>query len=165
MWVSHVSKPLGVLFLHSPTSCTTYTASIPTDHLLSIFLTPQPPVIYAPRPHRIRFERVFLFSYTNLSTVRKEGFLSRGVLDVKRVLCNRCNKMALDNLLLSFYGRDMRVYLNASEVAKLLNVDRATVTRWIKKGVIKGVQRPTSTQQWRIPMSSYEDLIKYRESR
>ena len=73
--------------------------------------------------------------------------------------------MALDNSLLSFYGRDMRVYLNASEVAKLLNVDRATVTRWIKKGVIKGVQRPTSTQQWRIPMSSYEELIQYRESR
>ena len=59
----------------------------------------------------------------------------------------------------------MKVYLNASEVAKLLNVDRATVTRWIKKGVIKGVQRPTNTQQWRIPMSSYEDLIKYNESR
>ena len=73
--------------------------------------------------------------------------------------------MTLDNSLLSFYGRDMRVYLNASEVAKLLNVDRATVTRWIKKGVIKGVQRPTRTQQWRIPMSSYEELIKYRESR
>ena len=72
--------------------------------------------------------------------------------------------MALDNSLLSFYGRDMRVYLNASEVAKLLNVDRATVTRWIKKGVIKGVQRPTNTQQWRIPMASYEELVKYNES-
>ena len=73
--------------------------------------------------------------------------------------------MSLDNLLQSFYGRDMRVYLNASEVAKLLNVDRATVTRWIKKGVVKGVQRPSTTQQWRIPMSSYEELIQYRESR
>jgi excisionase family DNA binding protein len=73
--------------------------------------------------------------------------------------------MALDNRLESFYCRCMKVYLNASEVAKLLNVDRATVTRWIKKGVIKGVQRPTNTQQWRIPMSSYEDLIKYNESR
>ncbi len=73
--------------------------------------------------------------------------------------------MALDKLLQSSYGRDMRAYLNASEVAKMLNVDRATVTRWIKKGVVKGVQRPTSTQQWRIPLSSYEELIKYRESR
>ena len=59
----------------------------------------------------------------------------------------------------------MRAYLNATEVAKLLNVDRATLTRWIKKGVIKGVERPTNTQQWRIPISSYEELIKYRESR
>jgi excisionase family DNA binding protein len=59
----------------------------------------------------------------------------------------------------------MKAFFNASEVAKLLNVDRATVTRWIKKGVIKGVHRPTRTQQWRIPMSSYEDLIQYRENR
>ncbi len=73
--------------------------------------------------------------------------------------------MSLDNLLQSFYCGYMRMYLNASEVAKLLNVDRATVTRWIKKGVIKGVQRPTNTQQWRIPMSSYEELIKHHESR
>jgi excisionase family DNA binding protein len=73
--------------------------------------------------------------------------------------------MSLDNPLESFYCGYMKVYLNASEIAKLLRVDRATVTRWIKKGVIKGVQRPTNTQQWRIPMSSYEELIKYRESR
>jgi len=59
----------------------------------------------------------------------------------------------------------VKLFLNAAEVAKLLNVDRATVTRWIKKGVIKGVQRPTNTQQWRIPISSYEELIKHNESR
>ena len=59
----------------------------------------------------------------------------------------------------------MKAYLNASEVAKLLNVDRATVSRWIKKGVLKGVFRPDDKQQWRIPLSSYEDLLKYRESR
>ena len=59
----------------------------------------------------------------------------------------------------------MKAYLNASEVAKLLNVDRATVARWIKKGVIKGVFRPDDQQQWRIPFSSYEELLKYRESR
>ena len=55
--------------------------------------------------------------------------------------------------------------MNASEVAKLLNVDRATVSRWIKKGVLKGVFRPDDQQQWRIPLSSYEDLVKNRESR
>jgi len=59
----------------------------------------------------------------------------------------------------------MKAYLNASEVAKLLNVDRATVSRWIKKGVLKGVFRPDDQQQWRIPLSSYEDLVKNRESR
>jgi excisionase family DNA binding protein len=59
----------------------------------------------------------------------------------------------------------MKAYLNASEVARLLNVDRATVTRWVKKGVIKGVIRPKDTQNWRIPFSSLEELLKQRESR
>lgn len=54
----------------------------------------------------------------------------------------------------------MKAYLNASEVAKLLGVDRATVSRWIKQGVIKGVVRPAGKLQWRIPFSSYEDLVK-----
>jgi excisionase family DNA binding protein len=54
----------------------------------------------------------------------------------------------------------MRGYLNASEVAKLLKVDRATVTRWIKKGIIKNVIRPEGTQNYRIPISAYEELIK-----
>jgi excisionase family DNA binding protein len=53
----------------------------------------------------------------------------------------------------------MKHFLNAAEVAKLLNIDRATVTRWIKKGMIKGVRRPNGTQQWRIPLSSYGELI------
>ncbi len=59
----------------------------------------------------------------------------------------------------------MKVYLNASEAARILNVDRATVTRWIKKGVIRGVVRPENTQQWRIPMASCEELLKQYESR
>ena len=59
----------------------------------------------------------------------------------------------------------MKAHLNASEVAKLLNVNRATVTRWVKKGVIKGVIRPEHTQNWRIPLSSAEELLKQRESR
>jgi len=59
----------------------------------------------------------------------------------------------------------MKAFLNASEVAKLLNVDRATVSRWIKKGVVKGVFRPDDKQQWRIPFSSYEELLNYHENR
>ncbi len=71
----------------------------------------------------------------------------------------------IDNILQSFYCRAMKAYLNASEVARLLNVDRATVTRWIKKGVIKGAVRPENTQNWRIPFSSAEVLLKQYESR
>lgn len=66
---------------------------------------------------------------------------------------------------MNLYCRDMKVYLNASEAARILNVDRATVARWIKKGAIKGVIRPENTQQWRIPMSSCEELLKHYESR
>lgn len=56
----------------------------------------------------------------------------------------------------------MKAYLNASEVAKLLNVDRATVARWIKKGVLTGAIRPQGQQQWRIPLAAYEELVKRR---
>ncbi len=64
------------------------------------------------------------------------------------------------------YDKFVKIFLNASEVAKLLNVDRATVTRWIRKGVIKGVKRPIGTQRWHIPLTSYEELVKgHHESR
>jgi excisionase family DNA binding protein len=54
---------------------------------------------------------------------------------------------------------DMKAYLNASEIAKLLRVDRATVSRWAKSGVIKGAIRPDNTRQWRIPLEAYSKLI------
>lgn len=54
----------------------------------------------------------------------------------------------------------MKAHLNAAEVAKLLNVDRATITRWAKKGIIKGAQRPSGARNWRIPLTSYEVLTK-----
>jgi excisionase family DNA binding protein len=54
----------------------------------------------------------------------------------------------------------MKSYLNASEVAKLLNVDRATVTRWANDGKIKGAIRIEKSHEWRIPISSYEELVK-----
>lgn len=54
----------------------------------------------------------------------------------------------------------MKTFLNASEVAKILRVDRATVSRWLKNGKIKGAIRPDSAHQWRIPMSAVEDLMK-----
>ena len=54
----------------------------------------------------------------------------------------------------------MKSYLNASEVAKLLNVDRATISRWAKDGKIKGAIRIDNSHEWRIPISSYEALVK-----
>lgn len=59
----------------------------------------------------------------------------------------------------------MKAFLSASEVAKLINVDRATVTRWIKKGMVKGVIRPEGSQQWRIPIAAYQELLTHHESR
>jgi excisionase family DNA binding protein len=56
----------------------------------------------------------------------------------------------------------MKQYLNASEVAKLLKVDRATVTRWAQQGRFKGAVRIDTSHQWRIPLSDFEDLIKNR---
>jgi excisionase family DNA binding protein len=56
----------------------------------------------------------------------------------------------------------MKAYLNASEVAKLLKVDRATVTRWANNGKLKGAIRIEKSHQWRIPISSYEELIKHK---
>jgi predicted site-specific integrase-resolvase len=54
----------------------------------------------------------------------------------------------------------MKAYLNAFEVAKLLKVDRATVTRWASQGKIKGAIRIEKSHQWRILLSSYEELVK-----
>lgn len=53
----------------------------------------------------------------------------------------------------------MRAYLNASEIAKLLKVNRATVSRWIKKGLLKGAVRLENTHQWRVPLEAYENFI------
>lgn len=56
----------------------------------------------------------------------------------------------------------MKAFLNAAEVAKLLKVDRATVTRWAQKGLLKGAFRVEGKYQWRIPLSAYEDLVRQR---
>ena len=60
------------------------------------------------------------------------------------------------------YGHAMKQVLNASEMARLLKVDRATITRWIKQGKFRGVQRPPGAQNWRIPIAAYEEFIKHR---
>ena len=62
--------------------------------------------------------------------------------------------------LFSGYSRSMKGYLNASEVAKLLKVDRATVSRWLQKGLLKGAVRLENTHQWRIPLAAYEEFVR-----
>ena len=44
----------------------------------------------------------------------------------------------LDKTLLIFYRCCMKAYLSASEFARLANVNRSTVIRWIERGIIKG---------------------------
>jgi excisionase family DNA binding protein len=56
----------------------------------------------------------------------------------------------------------MKAYLNASEIAKLLKVNRATITRWAKKGVFRGAIQVKGTHQWRIPLSAYEEGVKQK---
>jgi excisionase family DNA binding protein len=57
----------------------------------------------------------------------------------------------------------MKQYLNASEVAKLLKVDRATVSRWAQQGKFKEAIRLGKSHQWRIPLSAFEDLVKNKK--
>jgi excisionase family DNA binding protein len=59
----------------------------------------------------------------------------------------------------------MKVFLNASEVAKLLKVNRATVTRWAKKGIFRGAIQVQGTHQWRIPLSAYEEVVKRKQKK
>jgi predicted site-specific integrase-resolvase len=56
----------------------------------------------------------------------------------------------------------MKAYLNASEIAKLLKVNRATITRWARKGIFRGAIQVKGTHQWRIPLSSYEEVVKQK---
>jgi excisionase family DNA binding protein len=66
----------------------------------------------------------------------------------------------IDNILNILYCIEVKSYLNASEIAKLLKVDRATVTRWAQQGKLKGAIKIGKSYQWRIPMTAFENLIK-----
>src|SRR2546429_4217353 len=75
-------------------------------------------------------------------------------------ICTICNIIRLTAGLPAAMLIFMKAYLNASEIAKLLRVDRATVSRWLKRGVIKGAIRLDNTRQWRIPLEAYDRLVK-----
>lgn len=55
----------------------------------------------------------------------------------------------------------MKQFLNAAEVAKLLEVDRATVIRWIARGFLEAERIGKS--RWRIRLSTYERLVQQRK--
>jgi predicted site-specific integrase-resolvase len=57
----------------------------------------------------------------------------------------------------------MKLYLTASETAKVLQVDRATVSRWAKQGKFKGAVRIDKPPIWQIPLASVESLMKNRK--
>ena len=90
---------------------------------------------------------------------------SRQIEEVNTDKRNICNKIPLDKQAEIIYGGEVKAFLNASEAARILQVDRATIIRWIRKGVIQGARRPEQTKQWRIPFSSCEALLKQHESR
>ncbi len=69
-------------------------------------------------------------------------------------------KLPLDRAGPDLYAGTMRPYLNASEIARLASVDRATVTRWIKKGHLEAARLGGS--RWRIPLAAYAKLLKQR---
>jgi predicted site-specific integrase-resolvase len=71
--------------------------------------------------------------------------------------------MTLDNTTTINYPCLMKQYLNASEIAKLLKVDRATVTRWAQKGKFNGTVKIGKSHLWRIPLSSFEDVVKNKQ--
>jgi excisionase family DNA binding protein len=48
-------------------------------------------------------------------------------------------------------------------MAKLLHVDRTTVSRWLNKGLIARAVRVKGSKQWRIPISAYEELIAKKD--
>ena len=72
-------------------------------------------------------------------------------------------QIVLDSVFAVVYSREMKAYLNASEISKLLKVNRATVTRWAKKGVFRGAIQVKGTHQWRIPLSAYEEVVKHKQ--
>jgi helix-turn-helix protein len=71
-------------------------------------------------------------------------------------------QILLDSIIIVVYSREMKSYLNASEIAKLLKANRATITRWAKKGVFRGAIQVKGTHQWRIPLSAYEEVVKQK---
>jgi hypothetical protein len=57
----------------------------------------------------------------------------------------------------------MKLYLTAFEAAKVLQVDRATVSRWAKQGKFPGAVKKDKPPTWQIPLASVENFVKTRK--
>jgi hypothetical protein len=58
------------------------------------------------------------------------------------------------------YFENMKFHLTANEFAKLVRVDRATVSRWIKTGRITTALKQPGSGYWQIPISVYAEMVK-----
>jgi predicted site-specific integrase-resolvase len=58
----------------------------------------------------------------------------------------------------------MKSFLSAAEVGRILKRDRATILRWLRKGIIKNAYKPEGKRDWRIPLSEYEELVRKNEN-
>lgn len=67
--------------------------------------------------------------------------------------------LLLDTSILGVYYGIMKSHLAAAELARILKKDRATITRWIERGIIKGAVKPAGRKEWVIPKQAYEELI------
>lgn len=58
----------------------------------------------------------------------------------------------------------MKSFLSAAEVGRVLKKDRATILRWVRKGIIKNAYKPAGKRDWRIPIGEYEELVRKHEN-
>jgi excisionase family DNA binding protein len=56
-------------------------------------------------------------------------------------------------------------WFSISEFGKLAGISPATVRRWLREGLLHGVQTKPGTGHWRIPLSELERLQKETEQR
>lgn len=68
-------------------------------------------------------------------------------------------KILVDTHYSGVYYGIMKSNLSAAELARILKKDRATITRWIEKGIIKGAVKLPGRKEWIIPKDAYEELI------
>jgi len=54
----------------------------------------------------------------------------------------------------------MKQFLSAAEVGRLLNLDKSTITKWVKAGKFENVHRIGDKGNYRIPLESVNKFIE-----